>query len=500
MTCPKCGFELNDEHLICGQCGEEIQIVPDFEPELENSISEAMLTVADEINPDSESVASQQAPDAAGVEAPEMPEAPGAFKQMLLEAAELLAETSRKKRGAVVTILAIVFFSMIIPLSVNAYRSNSVTFQLEQARVYAEAGDYESAMAVMERVAERRSNDINIVFLWTDYCLAGGQSGQAVDILLAAATSPSYTWSETDECYARLVAILDQERDYERIVSVLAATRDEDLIERYGYYFSSPPAFSEESGHFTESLMLWLTAGSAGNIYFTLDGSDPTADSYLYYGPILLPAGDNYVTAVFANEYGIMSEAVQRSYFIDIPAPAPPQVALTSGRYIRPTRIEVNVPDGCTVYYTTDGSVPTSESTIFDQPINMPLGTTYYSFVAINSEGVSSEVVMRTFEYRAEGWITAEMAVANVMRAHFRNGWITDLDGKAAAEEGYYQYVADSVIELADGSAYYLVVEYHVVDGREPVKTGHLFAAAVENGQAAHLVYNEEGVLEAVNL
>ena len=31
-----------DGYLLCDKCGEEIQIVPDFEPEIENSITETL--------------------------------------------------------------------------------------------------------------------------------------------------------------------------------------------------------------------------------------------------------------------------------------------------------------------------------------------------------------------------------------------------------------------------------------------------------------------------
>ena len=45
MKCPHCGHEMPDGYLICDKCGEEIQIVPDFEPEIENSISETLSTL-----------------------------------------------------------------------------------------------------------------------------------------------------------------------------------------------------------------------------------------------------------------------------------------------------------------------------------------------------------------------------------------------------------------------------------------------------------------------
>lgn len=50
MICPRCGYEMKEEHLYCERCGAEIQIVPDFEPEIQNSIEETLSTVAEEIN------------------------------------------------------------------------------------------------------------------------------------------------------------------------------------------------------------------------------------------------------------------------------------------------------------------------------------------------------------------------------------------------------------------------------------------------------------------
>ena len=46
MKCPHCGNELKEGYLICEKCGEEIRIVPDFEPEIENSITETLSTLA----------------------------------------------------------------------------------------------------------------------------------------------------------------------------------------------------------------------------------------------------------------------------------------------------------------------------------------------------------------------------------------------------------------------------------------------------------------------
>ena len=55
MICQKCGAEIPENCLICEACGMEIQMVPDFEPEVEDSISETLLNVAEMVTTSDES-------------------------------------------------------------------------------------------------------------------------------------------------------------------------------------------------------------------------------------------------------------------------------------------------------------------------------------------------------------------------------------------------------------------------------------------------------------
>ena len=47
MNCPKCGKELTNGHLYCEACGYEINLVPEFEAEVEESIAESMKEIVD---------------------------------------------------------------------------------------------------------------------------------------------------------------------------------------------------------------------------------------------------------------------------------------------------------------------------------------------------------------------------------------------------------------------------------------------------------------------
>ena len=45
MKCPNCGKNIPEGHMYCDDCGTEINIVPDFEPEVENEISDYIMEV-----------------------------------------------------------------------------------------------------------------------------------------------------------------------------------------------------------------------------------------------------------------------------------------------------------------------------------------------------------------------------------------------------------------------------------------------------------------------
>ena len=49
MKCKKCGSTLPQGYLYCQTCGNEYQIVPDFEPELENSMAKTMSHLGESI-------------------------------------------------------------------------------------------------------------------------------------------------------------------------------------------------------------------------------------------------------------------------------------------------------------------------------------------------------------------------------------------------------------------------------------------------------------------
>lgn len=52
MKCPNCGAEMKEGTLYCEHCGEDIHIVPDFEPEIEYNMEQTLHDIAREMTPE----------------------------------------------------------------------------------------------------------------------------------------------------------------------------------------------------------------------------------------------------------------------------------------------------------------------------------------------------------------------------------------------------------------------------------------------------------------
>lgn len=97
-------------------------------------------------------------------------------------------------------------------------------------------------------------------------------------------------------------------------------------------------------------------------IYYTLDGSTPTANSTLYTGPFQI-SGNVTVKAVLIAYGQYYSDVVTQNIEIT----TEPTISLNSDS----GDVTISGPSGASIYYTTDGSTPTAESTEYTEPFNI---------------------------------------------------------------------------------------------------------------------------------
>lgn len=145
------------------------------------------------------------------------------------------------------------------------------------------------------------------------------------------------------------------------------------------------PTASLESGTYTGKQTITLdSATTNAEIYYTLDGSEPTADSDVYEGEAIeLGKGTTVVKAYAACEGYADSSVVTYTYDIKYAAAATPVMSIKAGNYSKEQQLKLSCSTkDAVIYYTLDGTVPTEESYEYDEAIELPYGATRVRAVA----------------------------------------------------------------------------------------------------------------------
>ena len=138
------------------------------------------------------------------------------------------------------------------------------------------------------------------------------------------------------------------------------------------------PAPKTKTTSFVGGKAVSLFSESGAPIYYTLDGSTPTTASTRYNGEISV-TGDTRIFAI-APTSNYAENAVLK-YTVRVPLSDTPEASvfagLSSGNLVAGgAKIALKVTDGSTIYYTTDGSEPSSSSTKYSAPIVLTADTT----------------------------------------------------------------------------------------------------------------------------
>ena len=74
-----------------------------------------------------------------------------------------------------------------------------------------------------------------------------------------------------------------------------------------------------------------------------------------------------------------------------------PEFSLPGGTYVQPDSVKLVAVGGGSVYYTTDGSIPTKDSFMYQTPIPLEEGITTITAIYINEKGIASEPVSQEY-------------------------------------------------------------------------------------------------------
>ena len=126
---------------------------------------------------------------------------------------------------------------------------------------------------------------------------------------------------------------------------------------------------------------------SGATIYYTTNGDAPTTNSTQYSSPITLSEACTIKT--IAVKSGMNNSSVASAEYNPSAAVQPPTI------YIRDLAIIMDAESGATIYYTTNGSSPTSSSTQYTGAFTLQSNATVKAIAVMN--GQSSSVTSASF-------------------------------------------------------------------------------------------------------
>lgn len=191
-------------------------------------------------------------------------------------------------------------------------------------------------------------------------------------------------------------------------VAILAGNSSPVATAAYAIVQSIPaPTFNPASGAtITTGQTVTIADGDTNaSIYYTLDGSTPTASSTPYKGPLTLSTAGTATLEAIAIDAGNNSSVATATYTVGAAAPPAPTFSPASGATITAGQT-VTIADGDTkasIYYTTDGTTPTASSTPYTAPgVLFPAGAATLEAIAIDA-GKSSSAATATYTVTSNG-------------------------------------------------------------------------------------------------
>lgn len=422
MICRHCGANFPDDQVVCPECGAEVQIVPDYNPledvlarEVRGSVEGATRQIqtddirryrrensAQNVNAtrvisqgEIERIRGDRRNGTSRTKAQGERRGTGELRRQSRQSRQKRLEAAKRKRRNLLITLCILLALIIIGIIV-VYQ-NSYTGMIRKGYNAIQTRDYVAAEKYFDRaVVKDKARPEAYIGHAEIYIDQDDLEGAEEVFLNAIETQPT----NISLYQAAIDFYMDTEQP-EKISILLRDCEDESVLRAVEDYVSYAPEFSPKEGIYSEVQEISITSETDGEIYYTLDGTDPTMETGTKYTePILLESeGETEIRAIAVNNKGIPSAVVSSTYTIEFPTVDAPAVAPSTGQYTEPQQITITVPEGYTAYYTMDGTTPTTASTQYTGPVTMPENTqTIFNAILVNNNnGKATEVTTRNY-------------------------------------------------------------------------------------------------------
>ncbi len=403
MKCIYCGAVIKDNETTCPVCNRDVQLVPDY-----NIMDDEYLKQLMEEKDGKSTKGSKSGHKSSGKSAEyegddELHMQRENEKSHDSSGGKKKSDENKSQKGSLiaVSVLVVIFVAAVIVAAVfykiNSDHANSFDYQVSKAEEAVEEGDTDSAISYYERALKLNQNSNEVRMALGELYMSIKDYESALVMYQEAVNLDD---SDVD-AYRGLLSVYEAQGDYDSISNIRDEIDDVTILTVLSDYLVDAPTFSMESGEYDYSIEVSLSADTGCTIWYTTDGSDPLVYGSRYSSSFTFDSDGTYnIYAIAVNENSVCSETVTAKYVIDIAPPSAPVVSPEGGNYTKETQITITVPDGCTAYYTWDGTNPDDSSTEYDEPFTIPIGSNVLSVVIIDDKtGKSSSIYRSNYTY-----------------------------------------------------------------------------------------------------
>ena len=163
---------------------------------------------------------------------------------------------------------------------------------------------------------------------------------------------------------------------------------------------AATPTFSPAAGTFTSAQTVTISDTTSGaSIYYTTNGATPTTSSTLYSAPIAISATTTIEAIASDAPTYTNSNVATATYTINLPAAATPTFSPAPGTFTSAQSVLLaDTTTGASIYYTTNGSTPTTASTLYSPSTPIAVSsTTTINAIAVAPGFSNSAVATGTY-------------------------------------------------------------------------------------------------------
>lgn len=501
MKCSKCGEKCRNNQAFCIKCGSPIQVVPDFnliEAELASSVGKVLNEENNivENNEDELDLIDINKEDIDSNKFDDKTKSFDLHREDEIEEINIDNNKGKKKKiiiGISIAVVILIIAIMATLFALNGNKSNFTSIYDKGIELYQDKS-YDLALTELleaQKLAKTDEQKIKVKeALWKTYIKIGDKDEEIIEVLKELIKLDS---KEVSYYEALIILYLDNDREEDANL-LINSIDDQDIYDVISVYGVAAPKANIKSGSYDKYITVELTSSNASSIYYTLDDSEPTQLSAKYENPIeIKTVGKTILKAISVSDSGTVSVIVTYDYDIKLAELPSPIVSPESGNYTKNTIITVTGEEGFNIYYTLDGSIPSKNSTRYTTAIDMPRGNNVFKVIAINEEGVASQVVTNIYNLQISAVYTAGEGI-DLLKVYFvDNNYMDNLK----KEKYEFDHIKTTII---DNNEYYIIkTELLDGDGNPNPATTNYFGVDNINGTIEKVSPDSSGKYFIVN-